>query len=124
MKHNDELNDSEAIHTALLNMEYDNVFTVNGRYQCRFDFAQHSSTQLFSAFEKECNSPRLSAKASILAYDNDNGENMIGMIMLNIDQDNNNWKEPTLYVKPVGSKKWKLSITILAISDIKKTILH
>lgn len=114
--------DRETIHGTLLRLNYEDSFTVNNRYRCRFDFSKYHEKKapLFTEFKKDGNCPRLDAEVDVLVYDIDNGEHMQGLVVLSIDKDLNNRKDAFLYVKRLGDSKWLTGSTIIHLTDIMK----
>lgn len=114
----------KTIHGILLHLEHTDTFTVNDRYECRFDFATYSQccAPLFTEFKKDENCCRMTAYATVLVYDRQCGENLLGKITLSIDNDLTDKFSAMLYCKDLTSDAWKFSVNIVSLSNIKKVV--
>lgn len=114
----------KTIHSILLHLEHTDTFTVNNRYECRFDFATYSQccAPLFTEFKKDENCCRMTADATLLVYDRQCGENLLGKIVLSIDNDLINKFNAALYCKHLTSNSWEFNVNIVSLSDIKKVV--
>ena len=114
----------KAIHSMLLHLEHTDTFTVNNRYDCRFDFAMYSQSRapLFTEFVEDSNCSRASADVNALVYDKQNGENLLGKIVLSIDNDLASRFNAMLYCKNLTASTWKSSVNIVSLTGIKKVV--
>ena len=112
----------KTIHGILWHLEHTDTFTVNNRYDCRFDFATYSqmTAPLFTEFSGHSNSCRTTANVDVLVYDKQVGENLLGKIVLSIDKDLTDKFNAMLYCKNLTSGTWKFSVNIVSLTDIKK----
>lgn len=130
---NDMPTDGKLMHKMLLALDGKSSFVVNGKYECRFDFAQYGNRKapLFTKFEKDENCPRLCSEADVLVYDRKNGKNLIGKVVLSIDSDLTGYSanakpagpHSTIYVKPVGEASWSSMEHIIYLADIKQNTI-
>ena len=111
--------DSWLLKELFTSMDATTTFTINNRYECRFDYAQYKEKDsLFTEYVKDTNSPRLSATCNILVYDRQNNEHLLGMIALNNDPDLSRQHNASIYVKHLDSNNWESFSEVLWLSNI------
>lgn len=114
----------KTIHSILWHLEHTDTFTVNDRYECRFDFAAYSqqNAPLFTEWTSDNNSCRMEASVDVLVYDKQVGENLLGKIVLSIDNDLTDKFNAMLYCKGLTLDAWKFSVNVLSLAGIKKVV--
>lgn len=111
--------DGKYLHYLMSIMTKESTFSVNGRYNCRFDF---SNDTLLSEWHRDENCrAREETEAYVNVYDTKAGEQLMGMIVLahNADLSPNSRYTASIYVKDVGSATWRSCSSIMILSNVR-----